>query len=148
VKIKGETLSCSTQANDTHCYGDIDRGRLGRTYVSREGVLSWQFMTYQAISGTGIFRGIAKGESKLLSDEQVPEKRAGVHTLKGRLLPIYAELMCHSLPGLESSDKFKFEANILRLKLEEAKKPLKTIGSEPLAVVSARAFTMLFGGSS
>ena len=75
----------------------------------------------------------------------MPEERAGVHTLKGRLLPLYAELMRHSLPGL---DKKMFEANILRLKLEEAKKPLKTIGREPLAVVSARAFTMLLGGSS
>ena len=46
--------------------------------------------------------------------------------------------MRHRLSRLESSDKSK---------LEEAKKPLETIGSEPLTVVSARAFTMLWKGS-
>ena len=64
-----------------------------------------------------------KEESKVLSQAQVPEERAGVDTLKGRLPPVFAEMMRHSLPGLESSAKAK---------LEESKKILESIGREPI----------------
>ena len=38
------------------CYGDIGRGRLVRTYVSRGESMSWGFMPYRGISGTGYSR--------------------------------------------------------------------------------------------
>ena len=69
----------------------------------------------------------AKEESKVLSKAQVPDQRAGVNILKDRLPPIYAELLCHSLPGLES----KAEA-----KLEETKKSLETIGPESIGQIA------------
>jgi hypothetical protein len=62
----------------------------------------------------------AKEESKVLSKAQVPDQRAGVNMLKDHLPPVYAELICHSLPGLES------------YKLREAKKRLETIGPESI----------------
>jgi hypothetical protein len=65
----------------------------------------------------------AEEESNVLSKAQVPEQRAGVNMLKDRLPRLYATLLRHSLPGLESSAKAK---------LREAKQSLETMGSEPI----------------
>jgi len=63
-----------------------------------------------------------KEESKVLSEAEVPEKRAGVDTLKDRLPSVYAELMRTSLPGLKLSAENK---------LRDAKKRIDNIG-EPI----------------
>jgi GTP-binding protein EngB required for normal cell division len=60
-----------------------------------------------------------KEESKVLSAAEVPEKRAGVDTLKDRLPSVYAELMRTSLPGLKKKAQDE---------LRDAKKSLETMG--------------------
>ena len=44
-------------------------------------------------------RSTSVRREKVLSETQVPGERAGVDTLKGRLPPVFVELMRHSLPG-------------------------------------------------
>jgi hypothetical protein len=60
-----------------------------------------------------------KEESKVLSEAEVPEKRAGVDTLKDRLPSVYAELMRTSLPGLKKKAQDE---------LRDSKTRLETIG--------------------
>ena len=64
-----------------------------------------------------------KDENRVLKETKMPDRRAGVQTLKDRLPTLFAELIRTNSPGLKASADCR---------LETAQKELASIGHEPL----------------